>query len=198
MASIILSTATDVWYGEMNTVYTKLPIRPITKESHSTVVQKCETPIISYNNGKLTFACSTEDATCQYSITDSDIKVGSGNEVLLSVTYNISVYATKAGYENSETATATLCWIDQQPATEGITDGIANVPAKALLIKNNGGQLTIEGAADGEAIDVYTINGVKKGSIVSQNGVASIDTNIQSGNVAIVKIKNKSVKVAIK
>lgn len=198
MASIILSTATDVWYGEMNTVYTKLPIRPITKESHSTVVQKCETPIISYNNGKLTFACSTEDATCQYSITDSDIKVGSGNEVQLSVTYNISVYATKAGYENSETATATLCWIDQQPATEGITDGIANVPAKALLIKNNGGQLTIEGAADGEAISVYTVNGIQSGSAISQNGAAYIDTNLQAGSIAIVKIGNKSVKVVIK
>ena len=69
---------------------------------------------------------------CQYSITDTDIKAGNGNEVQLGVTYTISVYAAKAGYENSETATATLCWIDAAPKTEGITNGIANIPAQAI------------------------------------------------------------------
>ena len=160
--------------------------------------QKCEKPTISYENGKLTFSSATEGAVCQYSITDTDIKAGSGNEVQLTVTYNISVYATKAGYENSEAASATLCWIDQTPATEGITDGIANVPARTLLIKNNGGQLTIEGADDGEAISVYTVNGMQSGSAISQNGAASINTNLQAGSIAIVKIGNKSVKVIIR
>jgi hypothetical protein len=160
--------------------------------------EKCATPTISYNNGKLTYHCETEGATCQSTITDTDIKSYSGNEVQLTITYNISVYATKAGYDNSETVTATLCWIDQKPATEGITDGIANIPAKALLIKNNGGQLTVEGAADGDAISVYTVNGVQSGSAISQNGAASIDTNLQAGSIAIVKIGDKSVKVVIK
>ena len=161
-------------------------------------VKKCSKPTISYNNGKLNFNCETEEVTYQYTITDSDIKSGSGSEVQLFVTYNISVYASKPGYENSETATATLCWIDQKPTTEGITDGIANVPARALLIKNNGGQLTVEGAADGEAISVYTVNGVQSGSAISQNGAASIDTKLQAGSIAIVKIGDKSVKVVIK
>ena len=58
--------------------------------------------------------------------------------------------------------------------------------------------LTVEGVDDGETIDVYTINGVNRGSVVSQNGVASIDSNIQSGNVAIVKIGKKSIKVIVK
>lgn len=35
MAYIIMTTSTNVWYGEMNTSYTKLPIRPITKENPS-------------------------------------------------------------------------------------------------------------------------------------------------------------------
>ena len=69
----------------------------------------------------------SQEDTAGYSITDTDIKAGSGNEVQLGVTYNISVFAAKAGYDNSETATATLCWIDQQPKTEGITNGIANL-----------------------------------------------------------------------
>ena len=160
--------------------------------------QKCETPTISYKDGKLMFSCATDGAECVTNISDADIKTHYGNEITLTATYNISVYATKAGYDNSETVTATLCWIEQKPATEGITDGIANIPAKALLIKNNGGQLTVEGAADGEAISVYTVNGVQSGSAISQNGAASIYTNLQAGSIVIVKIGDKSVKVVIK
>lgn len=160
--------------------------------------QKCEKPIISYVNGQLEMSCSTEGVEYVTDITDVDVKKHYDSTISLTATYNISVYATKAGYENSETASATLCWIDQKPATEGITDGIANIPAKALLIKNNGGLLTVEGAADGETISVYTVNGMQSGSAISQNGDARIDTNLQAGSIAIVKIGDKSVKVVIK
>ena len=160
--------------------------------------QKCEKPAISYKNGQLNFTSATEGAEFVSEITDSDIKKNYEATVTLTATYNISVYAMKTGHDNSDVATATLCWIDQNPATEGITDGIANIPARALLIKNNGGQLTVEGAADGEAISVYTVNGMQSGSAISQDGAASIDTNLQAGSIAIVKIGDKSVKVVIK
>ena len=159
--------------------------------------QKCEKPTISYENGKLTFSSATDGAVCQYSITDTDIKAGSGNEVQLGVTYNISVYAAKAGYENSETATATLCWIDQQPKTEGITNGIANVAAQAVLIQSEGGSIKVQGVDEGTQVNVYGINGTQAGSAISQSGAATINTNLQPGSVAIVKIGQKSVKVAI-
>ena len=160
--------------------------------------QKCEKPTISYENGKLTFTSETEGAVCQYSITDTDIKAGSGNEVQLGVTYNISVYATKSGYDNSETATATLCWIDQQPKTEGITNGIANIPANAVLIQSEGGSIKVQGVDEGTQVNVYSINGTQAGSAISQSGAATINTNLQPGSIAIVKIGQKSVKVAIK
>ena len=160
--------------------------------------QKCEKPTISYENGKLTFTSETEGAVCQYSITDTDIKAGSGNEVQLGVTYTISVYAAKAGYENSETATATLCWIDQQPKTEGITNGIANIPAQAVLIQSEGGSIKVQGVDEGTQVNVYGINGTQAGSAISQSGAATINTNLQPGSIAIVKIGQKSVKVAIK
>ena len=159
---------------------------------------KCEKPTISYENGKLTFTSETEGAVCQYSITDTDIKAGSGNEVQLGVTYNISVYAAKAGYENSETATATLCWIDQQPKTEGITNGIANIPANAVLIQSEGGSIKVQGVDEGTQVNVYGINGTQAGSAISQSGAATINTNLQPGSIAIVKIGQKSVKVVIK
>ena len=159
---------------------------------------KCATPTISYKNGKLIFNSETDGVEFMSEISDTDIKKSYDAEIQLSATYTITVYATKFGYENSDVATATLCWIDQKPATEGITDGIANIPAKALLIKNNGGQLTVEGAVDGEAISVYTVNGMQSGSAISQNGAARIDTNLQAGSIAIVKIGDKSIKVVIK
>ena len=160
--------------------------------------QKCDTPTISYENGKLTFTSETEGAVCQYSITDTDIKAGSGNEVQLGVTYNISVYAAKSGYDNSETATATLCWIDQQPKTEGITDGVAQIPSKAVLIQSEGGILKVEGIDDGTQVAVYTPDGKQAGSAVCRNGAALVGTSILSGNTAIVKIGERVVKFLIK
>jgi hypothetical protein len=158
----------------------------------------CAKPTIGYQNGKLTFHCETEGATCQYTITDDDIKSGSANEIQLGVTYRISVYATKDGYDNSETATATLCWIDVEPKTEGITNSVSNVRALPLLIQNNGSTLTVSGADDGTPIAVYSINGTQAGSAISQNGAATIPTSLQPGSVAIVKIGEKAIKVVIK
>ena len=160
--------------------------------------QKCEKPTISYENGQLKMSCATEGVEYVTDITNADVRKHYNATIPLTATYTITVYATKYGYENSDVATATLCWIDQQPKTEGIVDGVANVAAKAVLIQSNGGQLIIEGVHDGETIDVYTIEGARKGSSICQNGVARIDTNIQSGNFAIVKIGQKSIKVLIK
>ena len=66
---------------------------------------KCEKPTITFKDGKLTFSCATEGVTYQYSITASDVKNGAGNDIDFAPKYTITAYATKAGYENSETAT---------------------------------------------------------------------------------------------
>lgn len=166
---------------------------PVTPET-----KKCEKPTISYQNGRLTFNSETEGASFVSSITDADMGRYSTSEVKLSLTYNISVYATKVGYDNSETVTAKLCWIDQEPKTEGITNGVANVRAQAILIQSESGQLTVEGINDGTIVNVYTINGTKVGSAIVQNGRAFIRTNQDSGSFAIVKIGNKSFKVNVK
>ena len=158
---------------------------------------KCEKPTISYKNGKLTFHCETEGATCQSSITNSDIRSYSDNEVQLAVTYHISVYATKVCYENSETATATLCWIDQMPEADGIINDISQIPAKALLIQSENGILSIQGADDGSDITVYTVSGQMVGAKKANNNNVSLATNLKKGEVAIIKIGEKSVKVVM-
>ena len=163
----------------------------------ATTPEKCEKPTISYNNGKLTFTSATDGATCQYIITDTDIKSGSGNEVQLTVTYNLTVYATKAGYENSETVTATLCWIDVDPKTEGIENSIANVRANPVLIQSNGGVLNISGIDDGTDVVVYSVSGHMVGASKAKANQASVFTNIPKGEIVIVKIGDKSVKVVM-
>ena len=159
--------------------------------------QKCAKPTINYQNGKLIFNCETDGAVCQSIITDTDIASYSGNEVQLSVTYLISVYATKNGYENSDTSTATLCWIDIEPKAEGL-NSIAQVRANAIMIKTDGGLITVEGSDDNIGISVYSLDGVQVGSTISRNGVAYINTNLTRDSIAIVKIGDRSVKVLLK
>lgn len=164
-----------------------------------TSTTRCAKPTISYINNKLIFSSSTNDVNYKSEIVATDNKTYSNtNEISLTATYYIYVYAQKDGYEDSPLATAILCWIDQTPKTEGITNGVANIPANAVLIQSNGGVLTIQGIDDGIPVNVYSINGTQAGSAVGQNGQATIDTSLQPGSVAIVKIGKKSVKVVVK
>lgn len=160
--------------------------------------EKCKKPTICYSNGKLLFESATEGAICQSTITDSDITSYSGNEVELGITYHISVYATAEGYENSDVATATLCWIDVDPKTEGIENSVSQVRARAILLQTNNGTLNISGAEDGTNIDIYTSSGIMIGSVKSSGKSTSIATGLRNGEVAIVKIGEKVVKVLMK
>ena len=160
--------------------------------------EKCTKPTIRYHNGKLIYYCDTEGAMCQSTITDTDIKSYSSNEVQLTATYNINVYATKSGYDNSDVATATLCWIDATPQTEGITNGVAQIAARPVLVKTDNGFITVEGVDDRTNVSIYTTDGKQVGSTISQNNVATIATSIQPGSIAIVKIGEKAIKVVMK
>ena len=134
-------------------------------------------------------------------ITDTDITSYLTQEVELSATYTISVYATKEDYEDSEVATGILCWIDQQPSTEGIIaeDAVTEVKALPVLIQSNGGTITIQGVAEGTPIAVYGIDGKIYGSIIAEkDDRATIATSLQLGSVAIVKIGEKAVKLLVK
>ena len=159
--------------------------------------QKCEKPTIHYSKGKLSFDCATDGAICQSTITDTDIASYSGNEIQLSATYNISVYASKEGFDNSDVATATLCWIDVDPKTEGIESGVAQVSANAVLIQNHDGTIYVESVSDGTDITVYNTSGQKVGSGKAHGNCSSIATNLRSGSVAIVRIGDKSVKIVM-
>jgi len=67
--------------------------------------QKCATPTIKFKDGKISFACETEGVRFRYQITSADIKQDTGTEVELGGLYNVSVYASKEGYMDSDKAT---------------------------------------------------------------------------------------------
>jgi hypothetical protein len=81
---------------------------------------------------------------------------------------------------------------------EDNSNGIIQLQTNTILIKSNGGQLTVEGVNNGESIEVYSMDGTKIGSAISRNGVTQIKTDFKFGNIGIVKINNKCVKVIIR
>ena len=161
-------------------------------------MEKCKNPTICYSKGKLTFSSETDGATCISSITDADITSYSGNEVQLGVTYHIRVYASKPGYYDSDVVSATLCWIDVDPKTEGIENDIAEVRAHAVLIQSNGNTLAISGVDEGTPIYVYDTAGKLQGSAKASAGTTNISTLLHIGEIGIVKIGEKTVKVVMK
>ena len=161
---------------------------------------KCATPTISYADKKLTFACETEGVEYHYTITDSDIKSDVSSSIDLTATYNISVYATKSGYTNSDVATATLVWTD---AIFTVTTPETPTSAKEVkesipvLISANGGVITVKSEQDGQPVAVYTADGKALGSATVKDGQASVATNLQRGEIVIVKVGGRSVKVKV-
>jgi len=83
--------------------------------------QKCSTPTISFIDGKLVFDSETEGVEFISEIKNSDIKKHYDKEVTLVPIYDITVYATKAGYANSDIATATIGWRNGTPILEGFS-----------------------------------------------------------------------------
>ena len=167
-------------------------------EGDAPETKKCDKPTISYKDGKLSFSCQTEGVSFVTDISDSDIKKHYTKSISLTATYNIRVQATKSGYDDSDVVTATLCWIDAEPTTKGITNEVANIRANPVFIQSDGGQITISGTTEGTYVSVYNINGKMMGTTMATSEIITINTALKSGEVGIVKIGDKAVKIQIR
>ena len=158
---------------------------------------KCATPSISYGGKLLTFSCTTEGVEYVSEIKDVDIKKYYDAAVDLTATYEISVYATKSGYNNSDVATATLVWTEAifTETTETPSSAKAIAESIPMLISAKDGNITVRGEQNGLPLTVYTADGKMLGSATMKDGQASISTNLQRGEIAIVKVGSKSVKI---
>ena len=158
-------------------------------------VTQCSTPSISYESGKLMFACETTGAKYYYTITDTDIKsdaLSENGEVSLSAAYNISVYATADGYKASDKAKATLYWIDANLDTG---TNINMVKTRGVVASAHDGIVTLSGLDNGEVVKFYATDGKYLGSSVAANGAASYAVN---ESLVIAKVGKDSIKIAVK
>mgnify|MGYP000965973584 CR=1 FL=1 len=158
-------------------------------------VTQCSTPSISYESGKLMFACETTGAKYYYTITDTDIKsdaLSENGEVSLSAAYNISVYATADGYKASDKAEATLYWIN---ANLDNGTNINMVKTRGVVASAHDGIVTLSGLDNGEVVKFYAVDGKYLGSSVAANGAASYAVN---ESLVIAKVGKDSIKIAVK
>ena len=158
-------------------------------------VTQCSTPSISYESGKLKFACETTGAKYHYTITDTDIKsdaLSENGEVSLSAAYNISVYATADGYKASDKAEATLYWINANLDT---STNINMVRTRGVVASAHDGIITLSGLDNGEVVKFYAADGKYLGSSVAANGAASYAVN---ESLVIAKVGKDSIKIAVK
>ncbi len=158
-------------------------------------VTQCSTPSISYESGKLMFACETTGAKYHYTITDTDIKsnaLSENGEVSLSAAYNISVYATADGYKASDKAEATLYWIN---ANLDNGTNINMVRTRGVVASAHDGIVTLSGLDNGEVVKFYAAEGKYLGSSVAANGAASYAVN---ESLVIAKVGKDSIKIAVK
>ena len=158
-------------------------------------VKKCAAPVITYSNSGLDIISETDDAEFHTKITCSDIGSYNDGRIDLSATYNITTYATKTGYLNSETVTATLCWIAVSGDSED--NSIIKVEAMPVLITCNNGTINICGGKEGAEVVVYTTSGVAVGNATITNGNATISTGLAKGEIAVVNIAGKGIKVVM-
>ena len=158
-------------------------------------VTQCSTPSISYESGKLMFACETTGAKYHYTITDTDIKsdaLSENGEVSLSAAYNISVYATADGYKASDKAEATLYRIN---ANQDNGTNINMVKTRGVVASAHDGIITLSGLDNGEVVKFYAADGKYLGSSVAANGSASYAVN---ESLVIAKVGKDSIKIAVK
>ena len=160
-------------------------------------VKVCATPTISYNNGELAIECETTDAEFVTEVTSNDFNKFYSDKITFSATYNISVYATATGHDNSDTVNATLCWIECDCSANDNTSDVINVPAKAVLVTSNNGTININCALEGEVVELYTSDAVYIGNTTIENGCATIESGLSKGDIAIIKIAEKSIKVIL-
>lgn len=91
-------------------------------------IKKCATPEISFDNGRVKFTCETEGVDYISSVTLADEHNYYDDEIQLSQTYKITVYATKAGYENSDITTREIVIkSDDKAIVVGDVDGDGKV-----------------------------------------------------------------------
>ena len=162
------------------------------------ILGECATPTINYKDGKVVFACDTEGAIVKSDFIENIAGSYNDMEVAFIPTYTLTAYATKEKYADSDEVTLTICWVPCDKNHEGGTTDILTIPAKPVLISTQGGTITVSGLAAGTAVAAYSTASTELATATATDGTATLATELEAGSIAIVKIGDYSIKVAIK
>jgi hypothetical protein len=118
---------------------------------------KCATPTIVYAKGRLTFTTETEGAECVWTFRNPYAVSGRGNTIYAPSWYELTVYATKEGWMDSDPATAILAWGDAEIEGDNVIrigsaagncdvngDGIVDVADVATIIDAMAGKARMQ------------------------------------------------------
>lgn len=168
-------------------------------EENTSNTEKCAKPTIQYKYGKLFCISVTPEAEVISEIRNVDAKKYFDNIISLSATYDITAYATKSGYDNSDIATATLVWATATFTSEDATNAKEiTVDALPLLITQNDGVLTVSGLQDGETITAYSTDGKQIARSKAIGNAVLLNLSELQGKVAVLNVGGKSTKVMVK
>ncbi len=148
------------------------------------------------------FSCGTQGAGYHYTISNDDVCTSSYSEdgdIILAAAYYIKVYASAEGYANSETATATLYFVEGtvDSSFESDETGISAAEVRGLVVTSNGNAITVSGLEEGEMVEAYDLSGIKLGTAAASYGSASVAVGNLSSGVAILRIGKQSLKVKL-
>ena len=164
-----------------------------TLEGTEVETKKCETPTISFVDGKITFSCATEEVEYVSEVNCSDVSKYYSSEVNLAAFYDISVTAMKTGYVNSDVATAKLYWLPSSGTLEA--DNINNIAMRGITIQSTGGFINISGLDNNEKVSFYGIDGKSLATATAINGTVVFGVNSES--MILVKIGKESIKIKV-
>lgn len=157
--------------------------------------QKCDNPIITYENKMICFNCSTPNVIFHHTITSPDMTTGINDGMIhLSALYRISAYASRADYDNSDETIAYLYWTEADLESSDIQAARAN--SRGIIIQSNNGFLTISGLDNNENVSLYTTEGILIGNGKSVSGSAIFNLN-NTNKIVIVKIGKESIKIVL-
>lgn len=170
----------------------------IEEDEDDSMVIPCANPIIEYQNGKLKISSATAGSSCFYTINATDVTAETlvTSDIDLSATYIIKAYATAPEHTNSETVTATLCWLDGQLETDGVKSMVAE--KRPVIITSDKGFLRISGLNNNEMVSVYSIDGKLVSSTLAHSSIVTTDATMLKDGIAIIKIGDESFKVFVK
>ena len=164
------------------------------------ILGECATPTINYEDGKVILTCETEGAKVITNVVAENAHTYEDLEFTLSATYTLTAYATKEKYEDSDEVSLTLCWVpcEEHEEEDDESTGILTIPAKPVLISTQGGTITVSGLAADTEVIVTNTAGTPLATATATDGTATLTTGLEAGSIAIVKIGDYSIKVAIK